>query len=142
MDSNRRTSFFLPNHNSHFSIFHFQFPMPTTLITDTAHYSTVLDMAMKAKKTLWIGTADIKELYVTQGKTEKPFLGVLAELLGKGVVVRQRVREVPTPQRVPGSDCVRGHLIFPPSTFRLSHRVKTLFLFAPHTYGVLNPVAK
>ena len=62
--------------------------MPTTFITDTAHYTTVLDLAMKAKKTLWIGTADIKDLYVTQGKTEKPFLGVLAELLGKGVEVR------------------------------------------------------
>jgi hypothetical protein len=36
--------------------------MPTTLITDTAHYTTVLDLAMKAKKTLWIGTADIKDL--------------------------------------------------------------------------------
>lgn len=33
--------------------------MPTTLITDTAHYTTVLDLAMKAKHSLWIGTADI-----------------------------------------------------------------------------------
>ena len=62
--------------------------MPTTLITDTAHYTTVLDLAMKAKRSLWIGTADIKDLYVLQGKTEKPFLGVLAELLDKGVEVR------------------------------------------------------
>ena len=62
--------------------------MPTTLITDTSHYTTVLDLAMKAKHSLWIGTADIKDLYVLQGKTEKPFLGVLAELLGKGVEVR------------------------------------------------------
>ncbi|MBO4489106.1 MAG: phospholipase [Bacteroidales bacterium] len=62
--------------------------MPTTLITDTSHYTTVLDLAMKAKRSLWIGTADIKDLYVLQGKTEKPFLGVLADLLGKGVEVR------------------------------------------------------
>ena len=62
--------------------------MPTTLITDSSHYTTVLDRAMKAKHSLWIGTADIKDLYVLQGKTEKPFLGVLAELLGKGVEVR------------------------------------------------------
>ena len=62
--------------------------MPTTLISDSSHYTTVLDLAMKAKKSLWIGTADIKDLYVLQGKTEKPFLGVLAELLGKGVEVR------------------------------------------------------
>lgn len=53
--------------------------MPTTLIPDSAHYTTVLDLAMKAKHSLWIGTADIKDLYVLQGKTEKPFLGVPAE---------------------------------------------------------------
>ena len=62
--------------------------MPTTLISDSAHYTSVLDLAMKAKHSLWIGTADIKDLYVLQGKTEKPFLGVLAEILGKGVEVR------------------------------------------------------
>ena len=62
--------------------------MPTTLITDSAHYTSVLDRAMKAKHSLWIGTSDIKDLYVLQGKTEKPFLRVLAELLGKGVEVR------------------------------------------------------
>ena len=31
----------------------------TTLVTDTAHYITVLDLAMKARHSLWIGTADI-----------------------------------------------------------------------------------
>ena len=62
--------------------------MPTHFITDTAHYTTVLNLAAQAKISLWIGTADIKDLYVLQGKTEKPFLGVLAELLGKGVEVR------------------------------------------------------
>ena len=59
-----------------------------SFISDTAHYSSVLDLVTKAKKTLWIGTADIKDLYVVQGKKEKPFLGVLSELIGKGVEVR------------------------------------------------------
>ena len=59
-----------------------------SFISDTAHYSSVLDLVTKAKETLWIGTADIKDLYVVQGKTEKPFLGVLSELIGKGVEVR------------------------------------------------------
>ena len=62
--------------------------MPTHFISDTSHYTTVLDLAMKAKHSLWIGTADIKDLYVLQGSSEKPFLGVLADLLGKGVEVR------------------------------------------------------
>ena len=57
-------------------------------ISDTEHYSKVLNLAIKAKRSLWIGTADIKDLYVVLGKTEKPFLGVLSELLGKGVEVR------------------------------------------------------
>ncbi|MBR4136073.1 MAG: phospholipase [Bacteroidales bacterium] len=62
--------------------------MPTTLITDSSHYTTVLNLAAQAKISLWIGTADIKDLYVLQGGTEKPFLGVLSEMLGKGVEVR------------------------------------------------------
>ena len=60
----------------------------TSFISDLFHYSNVLELAMKAKETLWIGTADIKDLYISNGKTEKPFLGVLSELIGKGVNVR------------------------------------------------------
>ena len=59
-----------------------------SFISDTEHYSSVLDLVTKARETLWIGTADIKDLYVVQGKAEKPFLGVLSELIGKGVEVR------------------------------------------------------
>ena len=59
-----------------------------SFISDTEHYSTVLYHVTKTKETLWIGTADIKDLYMVQGKTEKPFLGVLSDLIGKGVEVR------------------------------------------------------
>jgi len=59
-----------------------------SFISDTDHYSSVLDLVTKARDTLWIGTADIKDLYVVQGKAEKPFLGVLSDLIGKGVEVR------------------------------------------------------
>jgi len=59
-----------------------------SFISDTDHYTTVIDHAMKAKRSLWIGTADIKDMYVLKGKIEKPFLGVLSEMLGKGVEVR------------------------------------------------------
>ena len=57
-------------------------------ISDNNHYSEVVELAMKAKHTLWIGTADIKDMIVKQGKTEKPFVGVLSDLIGKGVSVR------------------------------------------------------
>ena len=57
-------------------------------ISDISHYDIVLNLAIQAKHSLWIGTADIKDLYVIQGKAEKPFLDILSELLGKGVEVR------------------------------------------------------
>ena len=59
-----------------------------SFISDTEHYSSVLDLVTKAREMVWIGTADIKDLYVVQGKMEKPFLGVLSDLIGKGVEVR------------------------------------------------------
>ena len=58
------------------------------LITDSAHYSEVLALVQKVKRSLWIGTADIKDLYVKVGSQMKPFLAVLAELIKKGVEVR------------------------------------------------------
>lgn len=57
-------------------------------ISDKEHYEDVLILASKAKHSLWIGTADIKELYVIQGKTGKPFLGVLSDLIVRGVEIR------------------------------------------------------
>lgn len=60
----------------------------TKFISDAAHYKEVLLRASESKNTLWIGTADIKDLYITNGKTEKPFLGVLSDLIKKGVNVR------------------------------------------------------
>lgn len=40
------------------------------------------------KKSLWIGTADIKDLHVKSGNKTKPFLGVLADLLKRGIEIR------------------------------------------------------
>ena len=58
------------------------------LITDSAHYTEVLTQVPKVKRSLWIGTADIKDLYVKVGSKTKPFLAVLAELIKKDVEVR------------------------------------------------------
>ena len=41
-------------------------------------------LVSQAKRTVWLGTADIKDLYVD----DKPFLALLASLLRKGVEVR------------------------------------------------------
>lgn len=53
-------------------------------IQNEEHYKEVLSKASKVKEALWIGTADIKDLYVG----DEPFLGVLAELVKKGIDVR------------------------------------------------------
>lgn len=57
-------------------------------ISDISHYDVVLNLATHAKSSLWIGTADIKDLYVIQGQLEKPFLEILSDLIRKGTEVR------------------------------------------------------
>ena len=59
-----------------------------TFISDAEHYSKVIALVPKVKRSLWIGTADIKDLYVKVGSQTKPFLAVLAELIKKDVEVR------------------------------------------------------
>ena len=60
----------------------------TTYISNSAHYKEVLSHVLHVKVSLWIGTADIKDLYIEDGKSKKPFLEVLAKLIKKGVAVR------------------------------------------------------
>ncbi len=60
----------------------------TTYISNTSHYKEVLSRIPNVKHTLWIGTADIKDLYVEMGNEKKPFLALVAQLIRKGVEVR------------------------------------------------------
>ncbi|MBP5421029.1 MAG: phospholipase, partial [Paludibacteraceae bacterium] len=57
-------------------------------IPNTAHYTEVLSRVQSVKHTLWIGTADIKDLYVEMDKEKKPFLALIAQLIRRGVEVR------------------------------------------------------
>lgn len=59
-----------------------------TFISNTDHYTEVLSRVKSVKHTLWIGTADIKDLYVEMGKAKKPFLALIAQLIKRGVEVR------------------------------------------------------
>ena len=56
----------------------------TKYIQNEQHYKDVLSKASSVQESLWIGTADIKDLYVG----DAPFLGVLADLVKRGVDVR------------------------------------------------------
>lgn len=57
-------------------------------ISNLSHYSDVLALCKNVKHFLWIGTADIKDLYIEMGKEKKPFLALMAQLIRKGVEIR------------------------------------------------------
>ena len=61
--------------------------MPT-YISNSTHYKHVLSRVQSVKHMLWIGTADIKDLYVEVGNEKKPFLALIAQLIRRGVEVR------------------------------------------------------
>lgn len=60
----------------------------TQFISDLDHYNVVLEKMQQAKHLLWIGTADIKDLYIKKGNTTVPLLAMLSGLLKKGVEIR------------------------------------------------------
>lgn len=57
-------------------------------ISNQEHYEQVIERIKTVKKTLWIGTADIKDLYVKDGHGTKPLLEVLSDLAKRGVEIR------------------------------------------------------
>lgn len=57
-------------------------------IQDEKHYTEVLKRVESVKNNLWIGTADIKDLYIKRGTSTLPFLGLLSEKIAKGVDIR------------------------------------------------------
>lgn len=57
-------------------------------ISNSDHYKEVLSRVQSVKHMLWIGTADIKDLYVEVGNEKKPFLALIAQLIRSGVEVR------------------------------------------------------
>ena len=58
------------------------------LISNEEHYTEVIERIKSVKKLLWIGTADIKDLYVKEGRGSKPLLEVLSDLVKSGVEIR------------------------------------------------------
>ena len=57
-------------------------------ISNSSHYKEVLSRVQSVKHMLWIGTADIKDVYIEMGKEKKPFLALIAMLIRRGVEVR------------------------------------------------------
>jgi hypothetical protein len=67
-------------------------------IQNEQHYSEVLLQTLSVKSTLWIGTADIKDLFVKISDRPLPFLGLLAKVIEKKVNVRLLHAKEPGPQ--------------------------------------------
>jgi phosphatidylserine/phosphatidylglycerophosphate/cardiolipin synthase-like enzyme len=60
----------------------------TKYIADGQHYDEVLTKIASVKHDLWIGTADIKDLYIKNNEQTIPFLGALSQLIKRGVSIR------------------------------------------------------
>ncbi|MDD2687383.1 MAG: phospholipase D-like domain-containing protein, partial [Bacteroidales bacterium] len=59
-----------------------------TYISNEQHYQKVIQAVFDVKHDLWIGTADIKDVYVKQNNRVIPFVKVLADLIQKKVSIR------------------------------------------------------
>lgn len=57
-------------------------------ISNADHFKEVQSRVQSVKHMLWIGTADIKDMYVEVVKEKKPFLALIAQLIRRGVEVR------------------------------------------------------
>ena len=67
-------------------------------ISNSDHYKEVIEKSLKVKKSLWIGTADIKDLYIKSGiNSTKPYLGALSDLIQKNIEIRLLFAKEPGP---------------------------------------------
>ena len=57
-------------------------------IRDEQHNTLLMNEISKVKHTLWMGTADLKDLYIKQGKSSMPFLSLLEQEIKQGVSIR------------------------------------------------------
>lgn len=60
----------------------------TQYIRNEQHYPLLAEQILNVKHTLWIGTADLKDLYVKDRLGTVPFLHVLEQKIRQGVSVR------------------------------------------------------
>ena len=60
----------------------------TKYIRNEQHYEEVLSHISGVRRTLWVGTADIKDVYVKRGASSVPLLAVFAGLIERGVDIR------------------------------------------------------
>lgn len=64
-------------------------------IQNEAHYTEVVERIRSVRQYLWIGTADIKDLYMKEGLTSVPLLKVLESQIRQRVEVRLLLAKEP-----------------------------------------------
>lgn len=61
----------------------------TTCISNGNHYKKVVEKSLLVKRQLWIGTADIKDLYISNGLNHsQPYLAALNRLLLRNIEIK------------------------------------------------------
>ncbi len=70
----------------------------TSVAQNRELHTFLLEALQGARKTLWIATADLKDMYVPWGRTYKPIPVVLADLVRRGVSVRLLHAKEPGPR--------------------------------------------
>ena len=72
------------------------------LLLDADHYTRLMrELVPSARHFLWIATADLKDLFVEGGPKSRPFrpfVALLAEMVGRGVAVRLLHAKEPGPR--------------------------------------------
>jgi len=71
--------------------------MSIIFITNEQLYKEVIESISRAKRFVWIGTADIKDLHVKHNGTVQSFLSVLNSLVKRNIAVRLLHAKEPGP---------------------------------------------
>jgi phosphatidylserine/phosphatidylglycerophosphate/cardiolipin synthase-like enzyme len=72
-------------------------PIQTELVTGRDLYrQVVLDRLIQARESVWIGTANVKEMFVEQGDNYVSMLDVFAKMAKRGVELRLLHAELPS----------------------------------------------
>ena len=61
-------------------------------IKNEQHYTFFIEAIRQARRTIWNGTADIKDLYIKEGKDAVPLLKLLEQKVKEGVEVTEDSR--------------------------------------------------
>jgi phosphatidylserine/phosphatidylglycerophosphate/cardiolipin synthase-like enzyme len=68
------------------------------LVLNEAIHERVMALLPRARRYVWIVTADIKDMHVRKGRRYVPFLEVIADLVARGVAVRLFHAKEPGPR--------------------------------------------